>query len=240
MARLPRLSLAGYTHFILQRGNNGQTIFTSATDYEMMLNLLADNSRKFNVDINAYALLPDHFYILATPQSVDGLPLMMQAIGRSYVRWFNNLHGRSGTLWDGRYKSTVIDADRDLLDVMVYMDMSSVRAGLVAQATEYVWTSHAYFIGQGVMRRLDKHLEPHAAYWELGNTPFAREMKYVELVKGGIGSSRQSEIRDAILKGWVHGTPSFVTKVQELSERRVIKKSAGRPALSKTVKDSIN
>lgn len=240
MARLPRLSLAGYPHLILQRGNNGQTVFTSATDYEMMLNLLSDNSRKFNVDINAYALLPDHFYILATPQSVDGLPLMMQAIGRSYVRWFNNLHGRSGTLWDGRYKSTLIDADRDLLDVMVYMDMSSVRAGLVAQATEYVWTSHAYFIGQGVMRRLDKHLEPHAAYWELGNTPFAREMKYAELVKGGIGSSRQSEIRDAILKGWVHGTPSFVTKVQELSERRVIKKYAGRPALNKTVKDSIN
>jgi putative transposase len=235
MARLPRLSLAGYPHLILQRGNNGQTVFTSATDYEMMLNLLSENSRKFNVDINAYALLPDHFYILATPQSVDGLPLMMQAIGRSYVRWFNNLHGRSGTLWDGRYKSTVIDADRDLLDVMVYMDMSSVRAGLVAQATEYVWTSHAYFIGQGVMRRLDKHLEPHAAYWELGNTPFAREMKYAELVKGGIGSSRQSEIRDAILKGWVHGTPSFVTKVQELSERRVIKKSAGRPVKSKSI-----
>ena len=235
MARLPRLSLAGYPHLILQRGNNGQTVFTSATDYEMVLNLLADNSRKFNVDINAYALLPDHFYILATPQSVDGLPLMMQAIGRSYVRWFNNLHGRSGTLWDGRYKSTVIDADRDLLDVMVYMDTSPVRAGLVAQAADYVWNSHAFFIGQGVMRRLDKHLEPHAAYWELGNTPFAREMKYAELVKGGIGSSRQSEIRDAILKGWVHGTPSFVTKVQELTERRVIKKSAGRPVKSKSI-----
>ena len=235
MARLPRLSLAGYPHLILQRGNNGQTVFTSATDYEMMLNLLSENSRKFNVDINAYALLPDHFYILATPQSVDGLPLMMQAIGRSYVRWFNNLHGRSGTLWDGRYKSTLIDADRDLLDVMVYMDMSSVRAGLVAQAADYVWNSHAFFIGQGVMRRLDKHLEPHAAYWELGNTPFAREMKYAELVKCGIGSSRQSEIRDAILKGWVHGTPSFVTKVQELTERRVIKKSAGRPVKSKSI-----
>ncbi|MBL0251788.1 MAG: transposase [Polaromonas sp.] len=235
MARLPRLSLAGYPHLILQRGNNGQTVFTSATDYEMMLNLLSENSRKFNVDINAYALLPDHFYILATPQSVDGLPLMMQAIGRSYVRWFNNLHGRSGTLWDGRYKSTVIDADRDLLDVMVYMDTSPVRAGLVAQATEYVWTSHAYFIGQGVKHHFDKLLAPHAAYWDLGNTPFAREMKYAELVKCGIGSSRQSEIRDAILKGWVHGTPSFVTKVQELTERRVIKKSAGRPVKSKSI-----
>lgn len=231
MARLPRLSLAGYPHLILQRGNNGQTVFISATEYEMMLSLLTDNSRKFNVDINAYALLPDHFYILATPQSVDGLPLMMQAIGRSYVRWFNNLHGRSGTLWDGRYKSTIIDADRDLLDVMVYMDTSPVRAGLVAQATEYVWTSHAYFIGQGVMRRLDKHLEPHAAYWDLGNTPFAREMKYAELVKVGLRPERQLQMSDAILKGWVQGSPTFVTKIQALTSRRVMKKSAGRPTL---------
>ncbi len=229
MARLPRLSLAGYPHLILQRGNNGQTVFTSATDYEMMLNLLSDNSRKFNVDINAYALLPDHFYILATPQSVDGLPLMMQAIGRSYVRWFNNLHGRSGTLWDGRYKSTVIDADRDLLDVMVYMDTSPVRVGLTVQAADYVWNSHAFFIGHGVKHDLDKHLEPHAAYWDLGNTPFAREMKYADLVKQGISADRQTQLTNAILKGWIDGDPSFVTKVQSLTTRRITKKSAGRP-----------
>ena len=235
MARLPRLSLAGYPHLILQRGNNGQTVFTSATDYEMMLNLLSDNSRKFNVDINAYALLPDHFYILATPQSVDGLPLMMQAIGRSYVRWFNNKHGRSGTLWDGRYKSTVVDAEKDLLDVMVYMDSSPVRAGLVIQATDHVWSSHAYFIGQGVKHHFDKLLAPHAAYWDLGNTPFAREMKYADSFKAGVCDERQSQISDAVLKGWIQGTPEFVAKVQALTARRVLKKSAGRPAANKSI-----
>ena len=229
MARLTRLSLAGYPHLILQRGNNGQTIFTSAIDYEMMLNLLADHSRKFSVDINAYALLPDHFHILATPQSVDGLPLMMQAIGRSYVRWFNNKHGRSGTLWDGRYKSTVVDAEKDLLDIMVYMDSSPVRAGLTNQATDYVWSSHAYCIGQGVKHQLDKQLAPHAAYWNLGNTPFARELKYADLAKQGVSTKRQTQLNSAVLKGWVQGDPSFVTKVQSLTSRRITKQTAGRP-----------
>ncbi|HMS25860.1 MAG TPA: transposase [Burkholderiaceae bacterium] len=239
MARLPRLSLAGFPHLIMQRGNNGQPIFSSATDYETMLGLLADSSQKFNVDINAYVLLPDHFYILATPQTADGLPLMMQAIGRAYVRWFNNHYGRTGTLWDGRYKSTVIDADNDLLDTMVYMDSSPVQAGLVAQVADYVWSSHTNFIGHGVKHELDKRLEPHFAYWNIGNTPFAREMKYAELVKIGMSTARRLQISDAIRKGWVQGTPSFVTKVQALTTRRVMKKSAGRPFANKAGKDMV-
>lgn len=231
MARLPRLSLAGFPHLIMQRGNNGQSIFSSATEYEMMLGLLADSSQKFNVDINAYVLLPDHFHLLASPQTADGLPLMMQAIGRSYVRWFNNQHARTGTLWDGRYKSTVIDADKDVVDVMVYMDSKPVHAGLATQSADYAWSSSAYFIGQGVKHVIDKRLEPHSAYWDLGNTPFAREMNYADLVKVGISAARQAQISELILKGWVQGSPSFVAKIQALTTRPVLKRSAGRPRL---------
>ncbi len=233
MARLPRLSLAGFPHFIMQRGNNGQPIFSSLTDYQMLLSLLTDSSHRFKVDINAYVLMPSHFHLLATPQTTDGLSLMMQAIGRSYVRWFNNQHHRTGTLWDGRYKSTVIDADKDLLDIMVYMDSNPVRAGLTEQAADHVWSSYACYIGHGVRHDLDKQLVPHPSYWGLGNTPFAREIKYAELVKVGIGATRVTQLTDVVLKGWVQGNTTFVTRVQALTSRRVMKRPAGRPMLKK-------
>jgi putative transposase len=129
MARLPRLTLPGYPHHVIQRGNNRQPIFASAADYQALLELLRDNAQKFSVAIHAYVLMSNHFHLLATPQTADGLPLMMQAVGRSYVRTFNNAQGRTGTLWEGRYRSTLIQTERYLLACMAYIDLNPVRAG---------------------------------------------------------------------------------------------------------------
>ncbi|MGH8337532.1 MAG: transposase, partial [Gammaproteobacteria bacterium] len=115
MARLPRLTIPGYPHHVIQRGNNRQAIFASAGDRQMLLDLLLDNARKFGVALHAYVLMTNHFHLLATPQSADALPQMMQAVGRRYVRYFNDAQGRSGTLWEGRYRSTLIQTDRYLL-----------------------------------------------------------------------------------------------------------------------------
>jgi REP element-mobilizing transposase RayT len=130
MARLPRLTLPGYPHHVIQRGNNRQAIFASTADYQVLLDLLRDNAQKFGVAIHAYVLMSNHFHLLATPQTADGLPQMMQAVGRSYVRTFNNAQGRTGTLWEGRYRSTLIQSERYLLACMVYIDLNPVRAGL--------------------------------------------------------------------------------------------------------------
>ena len=111
MARLARLALPGYPHHVIQRGNNRQAIFTSRADREVLLGLLQDSASRFDVAIHAYVLMDNHFHLLVTPGTADGLPLAMQAIGRRYVRYFNGVTRRTGTLWEGRYRSTVIQSE---------------------------------------------------------------------------------------------------------------------------------
>ena len=229
MARLPRLTLPGHPHHIIQRGNNRQAIFATAADRQMMLDLLDENARKFGVAIHAYVLMDNHFHLLATPQTLDGLPQMMQAVGRRYVRYFNDSQQRSGTLWEGRYKSTLIQTERYLLACMAYIDLNPVRAGMVAQARDYPWSSHAHYIGL----RTDKLLTPHPLVWALGNTPFAREAAYAELVQAGISTGQQQALTDSALRGWALGEPDFVKNLQKMTARRVSKSTAGRPLANK-------
>jgi putative transposase len=225
MARQPRLTLPGYPHHVIQRGNNKQAIFATAADYSVWLDLLEENAKKFDVAIHSYVLMSNHFHLLATPQTADGLPKMMQAVGRSYVRYFNDAHGRSGTLWEGRYKSTLIETDRYLLACMAYIDLNPVRAGLVAQPQDYPWSSHHHYLGV----RIDRLITPHALYWELGNTPFAREAAYAELVQSGINPVQQAAITQATLNGWALGEADFLADLQKKTKRRVVKAAAGRP-----------
>jgi putative transposase len=229
MARLARLTLPGHPHHVIQRGNNRQPIFVDTADYQMMLDLLAENASKFGVAIHAYVLMDNHFHLLATPQTADGLPQMMQAVGRRYVRYFNDRQKRSGTLWEGRYKSTLIQTERYLLACMAYIDLNPVRAGMVAQARDYPWSSHAHYIGL----RTDKLLTPHPLVWALGNTPFAREAAYVDLVQAGISTGQQQALTDSALRGWALGEPEFVRNLQKLTARRVAKRAAGRPSAAK-------
>ncbi len=229
MARLPRLTLPGYPHHILQRGNNRQMIFSSDSDRQFLLNLLAENSEKFGVAIHSYVLMSNHFHLLATPGTWDGLPQMMQAVGRRYVRLFNDSHGRSGTLWEGRYKSTVIQSDRYLLACMVYIDLNPVRAGMVQTPEDYPWSSYAHYAGM----RADKLITPHPMYWQLGNTPFSREAAYVDLVRLGIATDELRDLTQSVLHGWALGEGKFVIELQGKTQRRVSKASAGRPFLSR-------
>lgn len=228
MARLPRLTLPGFPHHIIQRGNNRQAIFASAADYQVLLDLLDASARKFGVAIHAYVLMANHFHLLATPPSTNALSQMMQAVGRRYVRYFNDTQKRSGTLWEGRYRSTVIQAERYLLPCMAYMDLNPVRAGVVAQARDYPWSSHTHYIGQ----RTDKLITPHSLVWELGNTPFAREAAYAERVREGLSPVQQAALTDAALRGWALGEPDFVAEIQKITQRRVMKSTPGRPVSS--------
>ena len=225
MARLPRLTVPGYPHHVIQRGNNRQAIFASDHDYGALLQLLAENAVRFEVAVHAYVLMSNHFHLLATPATVDGLPQMMQAVGRRYVRYFNDRQGRSGTLWEGRYRSTVIDTDRYLLACMVYLDLNPVRAGLVERPEQYPWSSHRHYLGLVQ----DKLVTPHSLLWALGNTPFAREGQYAELVRAGLGAGQQQALTDSALSGWVLGDADFVADLQKRTQRRLSKAQPGRP-----------
>jgi putative transposase len=225
MARLPRLTIPGYPHHIIQRGNNRQPIFASSPDYESLLSMLEENARKFGVAIHAYVLMSNHFHLLATPETAQSIPHMMQAVGRRYVRYFNQRQGRTGTLWEGRYKSTLIQSERYLLACMAYIDLNPVRGGLAADAASYPWSSHDHYIG----RRQDRLITPHPLYWELGNTPFARDAAYAELVQSGITAEQQQALTDSALRGWALGEAGYVADLQRRTARRVSKTRAGRP-----------
>ena len=213
---------------MIQRGNNREVIFSSAEDYEMLHALLLENAQKFGLLVHAYVFMANHFHLLVTPESGDGLPRMMQAVGRRYVRYFNDRYGRSGTLWEGRYRSTLVQSDRYLLACMAYIDLNPVRAGLVREAKDYDWSSHRRYIGQ----REDKLVSPHSLFWGLGNTPFAREAAYADLVRAGITPVQQADLTRSALSGWALGEESFVADLQKYTARRVVKKQAGRPPLA--------
>jgi len=225
MARLPRLTIPGYPHHIIQRGNNRQPIFGGTADYELLLGLIDEHARKQHVALHGYVLMSNHFHLLATPETEEGIPQMMQAVGRRYVRNYNLRHARTGTLWEGRYKSTLIQAERYLLACMVYMDLNPVRAGMVADPADYPWSSHLHYIG----RRGDMLVTPHPLYWALGNTPFSRDEAYAGLVRAGISEKEKQALTNATLRGWALGEPDYVADLQRRTERRVVKQQAGRP-----------
>lgn len=225
MARQPRLALPGYPHHVIQRGNNRQPIVMDETDRRMLYSLWLEESQRHKVAVNAYVLLDNHFHMLLTPPSDEAMSLMMQSVGRTYVRYFNKRHNRSGTLWEGRYKSSLIDSEGYLLTCMAYIDLNPVRAGLAESAEDFSWSSYKHLAGQSI----DKLVTPHALYWGLGNTPFAREAAYAEFVAGGLSVATQKALTESALKGRVVGRPDFLTSLEKNTQRQILPQKAGRP-----------
>jgi putative transposase len=225
MARLARVNVAGYPYHIIQRGNNRQCIFTSDAERETMRQLLAENARRFDVAIHAYVLMDNHFHLLVTPNGAVGLSPMMQSVGRTYVRYFNDRHQRSGTLWEGRYKSALVQTERYLMACMIYLDLNPVRAGIVSRPQDYSWSSYAHYAGM----RNDNLVTPHALVWELGNTPFDRESRYRELVQHGVTDAQRMTLGQAVSNGWVVGDSRFIAGLQAQTDRRLVRAQPGRP-----------
>ena len=225
MARLARLTVPGHPHHVIQRGNNRQPIFATDEDRRLLLQLLEAHARELRVAIHGYVLMDNHFHLLATPKDAAGLPKLMQAVGRRYVRHFNERQSRTGTLWEGRYRSTLVQAERYLLPCMVYMDLNPVRAGTSASAADYAWSSHRYYIGAAP----DRLVTPHPLFWALGNTPFAREQAYAELVANGVAAPVRDLLTDATFRGWAVGDPAYMARLADEAPRRPAPVSRGRP-----------
>ncbi len=206
------------------RGNNRQAVFVDSTDKTLFLQLVAEHARACLVQIHAYVLMDNHVHLLLTPPSAEALSGLMQAVGRAYVRRFNLRHGRTGTLWEGRYRATVIEPAL-VLPCMVYLDLNPVRTGGVHAPEQYAWSSHGHYVGA----RNDRWLTVPPAAWALGNTPFAREAAYADLVRKGVDTAWVQALTDATLKGWAFGSETFVQSLAESTTRRVVKQKAGRP-----------
>lgn len=229
MARLPRLTLAGVVHHVVLKGNNRQPVFLGPGDREDFLALLQQHALLSHVQLHAYALLDDQVHILLTPDADQALPQMMQGVGRAYVRRFNQKHGRSGTLWEGRYRSTLIEAKKYLLPCMVFIDTAPVCAGLVQTPELFPWSSHAHYVGL----RQDACLTPHPLVWALGNTPFAREAAYAERVRVGLSAVERRSLDEALMAGWAIGDEDFLVALGERTDRRLKRAKPGRPVMRK-------
>lgn len=231
MARLPRLVVPHQPHHIIQTGIDSQQVFRDDADYTAFLGWLREASRQFKVAVHAYVLLPNQVQLLASPTDATGLARMMQWVGRQYVPYFNARYQRAGTLWQGRYRATVIDSVQYFLLCSRYVESEPVRVGLAGEAGSYPWSSYAHHAGI----KPDPVITDHARYWALGNTPFDREAAYKSLMEQGLSSEEARVVGEAARKGWPLGSDKFKAELQKQANRRVTPAKRGRPAKPRIV-----
>lgn len=237
MARLARLVIPHQPHHIIQSGNDRQPIFRDDSDYTAFLAWLRNAAKVFKVAVHAYVLMPNHVHLLASPSDATGLSRVMQWVGRHYVPYFNAKYQRTGTLWQGRYKATVLDADQYFLLCSRYIEMHPVRAGLAGTVADYPWSSFAHHAGI----KPDPLIVDHAAYWALGNTPFAREAAYRHLIEQPISATESEMLTAATLKGWPLGSEKYKNFIARQTNRRVNPAKRGRPKKAAPISDdSVN
>ena len=225
MARLSRVSPTGVPQHIVQRGNNRQVCFASDEDMKAYLNWLKEYSKKYLVDIHAWVLMTNHVHLLCTPHEEGAISKMMQSIGRMYVRYYNYTYQRSGTLWEGRFKSSLIQSEGYLLELHRYIELNPVRADMVDEPSEYSWSSY----GCNALGMETELQTPHELYLALGKTKNERLESYRQLFKAHVGVELLKEIRDSVNKGLALGNERFVLQIEALTEKRVTPRKAGRP-----------
>lgn len=223
MARLPRLIIPGEPQHVIVRGNNRAEIFCAEADYRFYLEKLQSACTKHGCLVHAYVLMTNHVHLLITPQEEQGLSKALQMLGRYYVQYFNYSYQRTGTLWEGRYKATLIDSEAYLLTCMRYIELNPVRAGMVAHPSEYPWSSYRC----NALVQPDELVTPHPEYLRLGRTDEARQAAYRLLFRHHLSESSLAEIREATNKAWALGNDRFKQRIQQQLERRVEPRAKG-------------
>ncbi len=215
MARRPRLFLDGVPIHVVQRGNNRGPVFFDDRDRHAFRHLLLEGCVRLQCAVHAYVLMTNHVHLLLTPTHAGSISQLMQWMGRRYVPTFNRRHNRTGTLWEGRFRSSMIDSARYFLACSRYIDQNPVRAFMVPSATEYPWSSHAR-LARGVC---DDLVTEHAEYRSLGSSPATRQAAYGALCSPPVDVELARGIRSALRRGDVLGSTSFVDDVHQRLRR---------------------
>ena len=224
MARLPRIVVPGLPMHVIQRGNNRQATFFAEDDYRKYLEVLSIAAEENECFIHAYVLMTNHIHLLVTPTTETSLALMMQDIGRKYVRYINNTYQRTGTLWEGRYKSALVESEQYLLTCSRYIELNPVNAGMVDEPGQYKWSSyHSNALGN----ISNKLITPHEVYQRLGNSDEQRQKVYKALFENHIDSSTLNDIRESTQKCTIIGNCHFQDEIKIMLKRRVAKYSHG-------------
>ncbi len=227
MARLRRFCPVGLPQHIIQRGNNRQVCFASSQDFAVYANWLYEYSVEFDVSVHAWVFMTNHIHLLATPNKREGLSKMMQALGRRYVRYFNREYSRSGTLWEGRFKSCLVQSDKYLLICQRYIELNPVRAGMVVDPSEYAWSSYS---ANALGKRI-RLCTPHEQYLHLDKNEKRRLEIYRDLFKVHVSGNLIAEISATVNQGLALGNSKFKEEIEQLYQRRVTRGVVGRPRL---------
>ncbi|WP_428420119.1 transposase [Methylibium sp.] len=227
MARLPRLIVPALPHLVSQRAQHGQVMVHDDVDRRSLMQLLREAASQHRVAVHAYSVLDGRFDLVATPERANGLSLVMQSVARRHASAFNRRHGRTGGLWEGRFRAAVIEPESWLLPCMVYVEQLGREAHAGTQTL--VCSSEAPHRGRGA----DPLLVHPGAYWALGNTPFEREMAYGELLEHPLLIRQVQVIEAALRGGWALGSVAFATQLTSAGARPAAPRPRGRPPKSK-------
>ena len=232
MARLPRYVIPGQPQHIIQRGKNRQVIFATEADYQFFRDAMVEAAGRFGLAIHAYVWMTNHIHLLATPTDTDSISKTFQSAGRKYVQYFNDTYQRSGTLWEGRYRATVVDSEQYMLGIMRYIELNPVRAGMVAHPRDYPWSSHRRYAYGDSGPNLNWLIEPDQ-YLNIGRSDEVRRQGYRALFKASIDTDDLAAIRTSVHKGWALGDDRFKAMIERLGERRAGPAVRGRPRMEK-------
>ena len=197
MPRIARVFVADQPVHAMQRGHNRMDVFKDKFDYEFYLEALFDAIEVEKIDLHAYVLMTNHVHLLLSAPSKDTLSRLFQSVGRRYVQHFNKRYGRTGTLWEGRFRSCLVDSERYLLEVYRYIELNPVRAGIVDHPQTYHYSSYRHHSGA----QPNSHIKDHPLFWSLGNTPFERQASYKALVDEGLSPHQTARITDHTMRG---------------------------------------
>ena len=225
MARPPRISRPSYPHHVIQRGNNRQPIFFEEKDHEVFLDCLREAKRTCHVRLYAYVLMTNHVHLLLEPEHAGDLGRFMQNVGRRYVRYMNDTHARTGTLWEGRFKSAVVSRDEYVIMCSRYIELNPVRAGMVRHPRDYRWSSYH----RRALGRPDDLLDEDPWYVSLGNTAAERAQAYADWLETSVAAKGWDHIRNATQQGRVVGSDSFQDEIGSSVGRRLKGETRGRP-----------
>lgn len=225
MPRRARLLVPGVPVHLIQRGNNRSACFYAEDDYHVYLGHLAEQAAKHGCALHAYCLMTNHVHLLVTPQHEDSLAQLMKALGQRYVQYVNRTYRRSGTLWEGRFRSCLLQDEAYVLACYRYIELNPTRAAMVAHPAEYRWSSYRGN-AQGEANSL---LTPHPLYRSLGSDGVERQANYRELFRFELDPGLVDEIRLATNGNFALGNPLFIAQIEQALGRRVTRGKPGRP-----------
>lgn len=225
MPRRPRVLIPGAPLHVIQRGNNRSACFFSEHDYRYYLEQLSRLADEHGCEIHAYCLMTNHTHLLLTPKGADSAALMMKALGQRYTQHVNRTYQRTGTLWEGRFRSCPIQAERYLLACYRYIELNPVRAGMVSHPAEYRWSSY----GVNAAEADSSFVTSHPLYLALGRNPASRRGAYRELFRHALEPGTVNEIREATNGNVALAHPRFAAEIEQTLGRRVTAGRPGRP-----------